>query len=127
MTSYSFGKRSLDNLGTVHPDLQRLTHLALSYSPHDFTITEGIRSIERQRELVRIGASKTMNSYHLRGHAIDFYPYYSGSVQVHAPKDMFKGIADAFKKAANELGLQITWDGDWSGGWDMPHIQIELK
>lgn len=122
---HRFGQRSLDNLATVKPDLQDLAVLALKYSPHDFTITEGIRTVERQKQLVAEGKSKTMNSYHLRGDAIDFYPYYNGKVQVNAPMQFFREIADAFKKAADKLGMKITWGGDWRTFIDGPHIQVE--
>lgn len=125
--NHKFGKRSLDNLATVKPDLQKLAHLALKKSPIDFTVTEGIRTVERQRQLVKSGASKTMNSYHLTGDAIDFYPYYDGKLHVNAPLSKFKEIADAFKVAAKELGMTITWGGDWKSFIDGPHIQIERK
>lgn len=131
---HNFGKRSLDNLATVHDRLAAVAKLALKKSPHDFTITEGVRTLERQKELVRKGASKTLNSYHLdskdgvidgKGMALDFYPYFNGSVQVNAPWNYFKEIADAFKAAANELGVKITWGGDWKSFKDGPHIQME--
>lgn len=131
---FSFGKRSMRNLATVHDDLRAIALLALKYSPHDFTVTEGVRTVERQRELLAKGATTTMNSYHLdskdgvidgKGMALDFYPYYNGSVQVHAPWRYFKEIADAFKKAADELGFRITWGGDWKSFKDGPHIQLE--
>lgn len=122
---HRLGSRSLKNLEGVKADLHQLVILALKYSPHDFTITEGIRSKERQAELVRTGKSTTMNSKHLTGDAVDFYPYYSGSVQVNAPMKMFKEIADAFKKAAKELNMKITWGGDWKNFIDCPHIQVD--
>ena len=132
---HCFGKRSLDNLETVHAHLKAVAFLALKLSPHDFTITEGVRSLARQKELVAKGASKTMNSYHLdskdgiidgKGCALDFYPFYGGQVQVNANWKYFKEIADAFKQAASDLGVRITWGGDWKTFKDGPHIQLEL-
>lgn len=124
--NHVFGKRSLDNIATVKPDLQKLCHLALKKSEIDFVVTEGIRTLERQKMLVATGKSKTLRSYHLVGDAIDFYPYYDGKVQVQASLSKFKIIADAFKAAATELGMRITWGGDWK--WiDGPHIQVERK
>ena len=132
---HRFGKRSLDNLETVHAHLKAVAFLALKLSPHDFIITEGVRSLARQKELVAKGASKTMNSYHLdskdgiidgKGCALDFYPFYGGQVQVNANWKYFKEIADAFKQAASDLGVRITWGGDWKTFKDGPHIQLEL-
>ena len=97
---YKFSKRSLRNLEGVHPLLVNVVHRALELSNIDFTVVEGLRTIEKQREYVAKGASKTMNSYHLKqkdgyGHAVDIYPYYNGSVQVDAPLSEFKKIANA--------------------------------
>jgi peptidoglycan L-alanyl-D-glutamate endopeptidase CwlK len=131
---HSFGPRSLANLETVHKDLKMLAFLALKYSPYDFTITEGNRSVEQQKINVAKGASKTMNSYHLdtkdgvidgKGMALDFYPFFAGQIQVQAPMSYFKAIADAFKKAAAEKKKKITWGGDWKTFKDGPHIQLE--
>ena len=131
--NFKFGERSLKNLATVNPDLQKVAHLALKYSSVDFTVTEGVRTKERQAELFKTGASKTMKSYHLdskdgvidgKGMALDFYPIVNGKLDVNAPMSYFKTVADAFKKAASELGYRITWGGDWK--WkDGPHIQLE--
>lgn len=133
---HRFGKRSLDNLDTVHGQLRAVALLALKLSPHDFTVTEGVRSLERQKELLAKKATTTLNSYHLdskdgiidgKGCALDFYPYYNGEVQVRAPWAYFKDIADAFKRAASDIGVRITWGGDWKTFKDGPHIQLELE
>lgn len=126
-----FSKRSLSALEGVHPDLVRVCHRALELSDVDFTVVEGLRSIERQRECVARGASRTMRSYHLKqsdgyGHAVDLYPFYGGSVQVSAPHQIFGQIATAMKAAATELGVTITWGGDWKSFVDTPHYQLEV-
>ncbi|MGL5735297.1 MAG: M15 family metallopeptidase, partial [Beijerinckiaceae bacterium] len=69
-----WSKRSLDNLAGIHPDLRRVMDRALHESPIDFTVIEGLRTVERQKELVAKGASKTMNSRHITGHAVDLMP-----------------------------------------------------
>lgn len=130
---FVFGSRSLKNLETCNADLQKIAALALKYSTVDFTVTEGVRTAERQAQLVKIGASKTHNSYHLdskdgvidgKGMALDFYPIVDGKLDVNADLGYFKTVADAFKKAAAELGFRVTWGGDWK--WkDGPHIQLE--
>ena len=131
MSKFSFSKRSLDNLVSVNEDLVKVVHRALELSEIDFTVVEGIRTKERQVELVNQGKSKTMNSYHIPnsngGRAVDLYPFYDGKVQVNAPHNQWAKIAKAMKAAANELGVTITWGGDWKSFVDTPHYQIEGK
>ncbi len=120
----------LRNLSGVHPNLIAVVGLALSESIVDFTVVEGLRDIETQRQNVAKGVSQTMNSRHLKqddgfGHAVDLYPYFDGSVQVEAPEEAFQGIAYAMQSAANTLGIRITWGGSWKSFVDMPHFQYE--
>ena len=117
--------RSLAALKGVHGDLARVVKRAAELSPTPFIITEGLRTVERQKELVAKGASKTMNSRHLTGHAIDFVPVVGGQITWKWPA--FKPVADAFKKAALELGIQIEWGGDFRTFKDGPHIQLSHK
>lgn len=126
MSNFKFGKRSIDNLYEVHPDLVAVVHRALKLSTIDFTVIEGLRTLERQKQLVAQGVSKTMNSYHLKGKAVDLYPYYDGKVQVNAPVSKFDAIAKAMNEAANELGVTITCGKDWKTLVDRPHYQIEI-
>jgi len=126
-----FSQRSRRNLERVHPDLVRCVQLALGYSEVDFTVVEGARTLEKQREYVSKGASRTMKSYHLiqpdgYAHAVDLYPWVDGSVRVNAPFATFRKIADGMKRAARELGIRITWGGDWKTFVDAPHYQIEV-
>ena len=123
--AYAFGPTSRARLVPLHPDLQRVAHLALKYSPHDFTITEGIRSRARQKVLFDAGASRTMNSRHITGHALDFAVLVGGKVRWDWP--LYPPVADAFKKAAKELGVQIVWGGDWVSLRDGPHIELDRR
>lgn len=117
--------RSLTALKGVHPDLVSVVHLAAKLSPTPFIITEGLRTRARQTQLVAQGASKTMKSRHLTGHAIDFVPVVGGQVTWKWPA--FKPIADAFKQAAKELKVPIVWGGDWRTFKDGPHIELDRK
>ena len=118
-------ERSVTRLDGVHPDLVRVVMRAAEFSDVDFIVTEGLRTMKRQRELVAAGASKTLNSRHLTGHAIDFAPVVNGEVTWKWPP--FFLIADAFKRAARELGVQIQWGGDWKRFKDGPHIELDRK
>lgn len=121
--AYVLGARSRARLSGVHPDLVRVVELALSYSPHDFTITEGLRSVARQRELKAAGASQTMNSRHITGHAIDFAVLVGGKVRWDWP--LYGQVATAFKRAAKELNVPIIWGGDWRTLRDGPHVELD--
>jgi peptidoglycan LD-endopeptidase CwlK len=74
------GQRSLSRLEGVHPDLVRVVKKAAAMSDLDFTVLEGLRTVARQTQLVKQGASKTMNSRHLTGHAVDLAPLIDGKV-----------------------------------------------
>lgn len=117
-------KRSLSNLD-VKPELVKVVMRAWEISPIDFVITDGGRTRKEQEHYVKIGASKTMNSRHLGGFAVDFAPLVAGKITWAWPA-MTK-VANAFKQAAKELGIPIEWGGDWKTFKDGPHIQLKRK
>lgn len=121
--TFEFGKRSLNNLKGVHPDLALVMYRALKITPVDFIITEGLRTKERQEQLVKAGASKTMNSRHLTGHAVDIAPMVAGEVRW--DWELFRKIAPAIKQAAVELKVPIVWGGDWKTFKDGPHFELD--
>ena len=123
--TYVLGSRSRARLKGVHPDLVRVVELALTYSQHDFLITEGLRTVARQKALLEAGASRTMNSRHITGHAIDFAVLIAGKVRWDWP--LYGPVADAFKRAAKELKVPIVWGGDWVSLRDGPHIELRRK
>jgi peptidoglycan L-alanyl-D-glutamate endopeptidase CwlK len=123
--TFVLGSRSRARLKGVHPDLVRVVELALTYSPHDFLITEGLRTVARQKALLEAGASRTMNSRHITGHAIDFAVLIAGKVRWDWP--LYGPVADAFKRAAKELKVPIVWGGDWVSLRDGPHIELRRK
>jgi len=124
MSKFVFGKRSENNLLGVHPDLVRVARRALELSEVDFTVIEGRRTPTRQKALVEAGASWTMNSRHLTGHAIDVAPYIGGTIRWDWPP--FFKIADAFKQASKELDIPIVWGGDWKVR-DGPHVELDRR
>lgn len=120
---YTLGTRSLQSLSGVHPDLVAVVKRAIEITEQDFTVIEGIRSINRQRELVKKGASTTMNSRHITGHAVDMVPW---------PLDWndlerFEIMSEAMKAAAEELEIPIVWGGDWKSFYDAPHFELDRK
>lgn len=109
---FKFSKRSLSRLKGVKPDLIRVAHRAIELTTVDFGITEGLRSVSRQRQLVAQGKSQTMNSKHITGDAIDVVAYVGGKVTWNI--ELYDNIADAFAKASRELGIPLRWGAAWS-------------
>lgn len=115
--------RSEQRLRGVNANLVRVVRTAATICKVDFIVTEGLRTAERQAELVKKGASKTINSRHLTGHAVDLAPVIAGEVRWDWPP--FHEIARAMKEAAAAEGVAIEWGGDWKGGFrDGPHFQL---
>lgn len=111
-------ERSRARLEGVHPDLVAVVEKAAESC--EFIVTEGLRSKARQKELVRKGASRTLNSRHLTGHAVDL-----ADVKATYKPEVMKIIADAMKAAASDLGIQMKHGIDW--GWDSPHHELDAK
>ncbi len=123
--AFRLSSRSLARLDGVHPDLIRVVKRAIQITPVDFGITEGLRTKERQKELVAKGASRTLNSRHLTGHAVDVVAYIGSEVRWDWP--LYPKIAAAFRQAAKEEGVPITWGGDWPKLRDGPHFELDRK
>ena len=123
--AFKFGARSESRLTGVHPDLVRVVRRALELSKVDFAVVEGLRTKERQAELVKSGASQTMNGRHLTGHAVDLAPVVGNQVRWDWP--LFYPLADAMKAAAAEVNIPIEWGGDWRKFKDGPHWQLPWK
>lgn len=123
---FKFSAASLRRLTGVHPDLVKVVTRALTISPIDFLVLEGLRTVERQKQLVASGASKTMKSRHITGHAVDLAPLDDkAGVSWHWPH--YHVLAPAVKKAAAELGIPIEWGGDWRTFKDGPHWQLPFR
>lgn len=121
-----YSARSLKNLSGIHPDLRRVIDRALKDSPLDFVVIEGLRTKERQKQLVASGASKTLNSRHLTGHAVDLVPIgQNGKAAFDWP--LYDRLGPAVKAAAQAEGVEIVWGGDWTSFKDGPHFELDRK
>lgn len=118
---FVLSKRSEGNLKGVHVDLQRIVRRAAEITPVPFVVIEGLRNRRRQKQLVAKGASKTMNSRHLTGHAVDLMADIPGE---NWKAKHYPPIADAMKQASDELNTPIEWGGDWKSFNDSPHFQL---
>lgn len=128
--SFQLLKSSEARLAGVHVDLIRVVRgAALHYKPGaQFIVVEGLRAIERQRELWRAGRSQTMKSRHLTGHAVDLAPMVDvdldGDLDLTWQREHFFPIVDAMRASAAAAGILIEWGGDWKSFHDLPHWQL---
>ncbi|EEE9965888.1 M15 family peptidase [Salmonella enterica subsp. enterica serovar Nigeria] len=126
MMAYKFSSRSESRLAGINADLARLARVALSLSTVDFAVTEGLRTKERQRELVDAGKSQTMKSRHITGHAIDVYAYPAGEASGSWDWRYYEQIAKAFRLASLQTGIPVEWGGEWRTLKDGPHFQLPV-
>ena len=110
-SGFVLSQKSLDKLKGVNPRLDMVVKRAIQISKQDFAVNEGLRTIERQRQLVKSGASQTMNSRHIGGFAVDLVPIVNSKVSW--DWRYFYAIAEAVQAAANELGINVRWGGCW--------------
>jgi peptidoglycan LD-endopeptidase CwlK len=129
--SFQLSLRSIERLKGVHPKLVSVVKAAIAISKVDFTVIEGVRSLEKQREYFMAGKSRTMKSKHLTGHAVDLAPIVDidgdGRSELTWQEIHFLPINDAMVQAATNLGIQITWGGRWSSFKDCPHWEIDPR
>ena len=120
--TYALGAASQSKLVGVHPDLAKVVRRAIQITKQDFTVTEGLRTKARQTYLVQTGKSKTMNSRHLTGHAVDLAPVVGGKISW--DWDHFWPIVTAMEAAAKELSVPLECGAHWKSFPDAPHHQL---
>lgn len=124
---YKFGKRSKQRLKGVDAKLVNVLNELVKIM--DVTIIEGLRTKERQEELVKQGASKTKFSKHIEGKAVDVAPYpidWEDRDRFHYMGGMIRGIAQ-------QLNIPVRWGGDWDSDGetrdnrfdDLVHVEIK--
>ena len=108
---FRLSKRSLRELEGVKPELVQVVHTAIELTSIDFGVTQGLRTVAEQRQLVAKGASHTMKSKHLTGDAVDVVAYIGSRISWEL--NLYDNIADAFKAAAIEHGVRLRWGAAW--------------
>lgn len=116
---------SLAKLKGVHPDLVRVIKKAAEITKVEFAVIEGLRTLERQKQLVAAGASKTLKSRHLTGHAVDVVPLVDGKIRWDWP--LYHKLAPFIQAAARAENVPIEWGGDWKSFPDGPHWQLPKR
>lgn len=108
--TYQLGKRSKDRLLGVDPRMVAVVEKAITISEQDFSVICGLRTVQEQEALVAKGASQTMKSKHLEGLAVDLMAWVDGG---RWELNLYDEIADAIRKAAIELGVNVRWGAAW--------------
>lgn len=118
--SFKLSRRSLDRLEGVDERLVAVVNHAITVTKTDFGVIQGMRTLEQQKELVAKGASQTMRSKHLTGHAVDLMAYINGRGSWEL--NLYDDLADAMKEGADMAGVAVKWGAAWSVGdirnWD---------
>ena len=109
---FVLGKRSRKNLEGIHSNLLLVVEKAIQLTTIDFAVTQGLRTLEEQKKLFESGASQTMKSKHLTGHAVDVVALPDGRVSWEIA--YYLKIAEAFMRASSLLEIGLRWGGAWS-------------
>ncbi|TAK88646.1 MAG: M15 family peptidase [Aquabacterium sp.] len=110
-SGFAFSERSLAELRGVHADLVKVVRRALELSGQDFAVIDGLRTLDEQKRLVESGASRTMDSRHLTGHAVDLAPCVNGKLRWEW--EPIWRVAEAVRAAAREAGVALVWGAAW--------------
>lgn len=113
---FVLSEKSLKNLNGVHADLVRVVKTAITITLIDFTIGEGLRTLERQKQLYKTGATHTLNGRHLTGHAVDLIALVDKKERWDWP--LYYKIAEAMRLAAKQERVKIEWGGVWDKTMD---------
>lgn len=128
VNGFYFGNRSRQNLKGVHPQLVELAQRMLAETAIDFTVIDGVRTLEEQRKNVAKGASTTMNSKHLiqndgYSHAFDIAIFTADGKYI---KDLapYTVLGELAERIADDMGINFTWGGRWPNLVDASHFQL---
>ena len=110
--SYKLSTRSQERLMGVEPELKEVVYEAIKVTKIDFGVIEGLRTEEKQKQLVESGASQTMKSKHLEGRAVDLMAYIGGRGSWEL--NVYDEIADAMKEGAIKVDVAVRWGAAWT-------------
>tara|TARA_Y100001937_G_scaffold122465_1_gene183257 strand:+ start:606 stop:1058 length:453 start_codon:yes stop_codon:yes gene_type:complete len=110
--AYKLSTKSQERLMGVEPELKEVVYEAIKVTKIDFGVIEGLRTEEKQKQLVESGASQTMKSKHLEGRAVDLMAYIGGRGSWEL--NVYDEIADAMKQAAIKVDVAVRWGAAWT-------------
>lgn len=109
--TYNLSQKSLNTLHGVNQKLVDIVKDAIKISTVDFSVGEGLRTIERQHLLMSQGKSKTEKSKHITGQAVDLWAFVNGSVSWDLKH--YYDIAQAMRDSAIKHNVILTWGAVW--------------
>lgn len=141
---YKFGEKSQTKLDSCHPDIQKIMNEAIKI--YDFSVLEGHRTAEKQKEYYDKGLSKLDGKYKLSKHqsnpsmAIDIMPYakgfnpfvdYKGTESFYYLAGIIKSISSNLYNSG-EISHKILWGGNFNNDkyfnndnfLDLPHFEL---
>ena len=110
--AYKLSTRSQERLMGVEPELKEVVYEAIKVTKIDFGVIEGLRTEEKQKQLVESGASQTIKSKHLEGRAVDLMAYIGGRGSWEL--NVYDEIADAMKEADIKVDVAVRWGAAWT-------------
>lgn len=120
--TFSLSQKSLDKMQGVDSRLIQVVKRAIEITTVDFKVLEGLRTPERQQELLKQKVTQTLKSKHLGGLAVDLGALKGADVSW--DKSLYFEIAKAMKQASKELNIPIRWGGDFKSFFDGPHFEL---
>lgn len=143
--TFKFGPKSIENMTGVHPQLIHAAHFALQKSSVDFGFFEGVRTVEREEQLIAEGKSKLKNPQDCMhcvqkdglGHAMDLVPYLpvkNEAKSLEAGEDVFEMQSSWDWPACFEIAKLVQqWAFinnvtiRWGGVWDIPLNKLSIN
>tara|TARA_R100001530_G_C4177174_1_gene118396 strand:- start:58 stop:438 length:381 start_codon:yes stop_codon:yes gene_type:complete len=122
-----FGRMSRERLKGINVKLVNVLNELIKIM--DVTIIEGLRTEERQKELLEKGATKVKYSKHMEGKAVDVAPYpidWNDRERFHYMGGMLRGIGQS-------MGIKVRWGGDWDSDGEIKDnnfddlVHVELR
>lgn len=120
--TFKLSQKSLDKMQGVDSRLVQVVKRAIELTTIDFKVLEGVRTKERQQELLKLKVTQTLKSKHLDGLAVDLGALHGPDVSWEKP--LYFEIAKAMKQASKELNIPIRWGGDFKSFFDGPHFEL---
>ena len=120
--TFKLSSKSLERLQGVDERLVKVVKRAIEITPIDFSVLEGLRTLDRQKQLVADGFSQTLKSKHLTGHAVDLGCLIDGKITW--DKEHYLTLSLAVKEAAESLRIGVRWGGNFKSFFDGPHFEL---
>ena len=144
LSNFKLSQRSLNSLNGVDPNLVKVVKRAIELTEQDFIVIEGLRT--REQMMINYGKGRTaaelavhgipasyakpkeakvtwlnnpFASNHAKGKAVDIVP----NPVTWDDISKFRKINEAMQAAAKELGVKLSYGGDWTKK-DYPHWEL---